>query len=133
MEFSIGTQFSREFSFEESSITNKLNERLNKWFIDKKYNSEIQKIYIDFICVSKGFEPFFMVRPLKVLKTEPAIEYEIKLEFDYFFKSNLEDRTKILYNEFLNQSKVILNDKKMKNFDVKGFVNDLEKSFDALA
>lgn len=127
MEFSIGTQFSREFSFEETIIADDLKNTLNKYFAEKKYDAKTQKIYSSFICVSKGFEPFFMVRPLKIYRTEPAIEYEIKIEFEPFFKSNTEERVKILKHEFLSQSKVILDDKKMKTFDVKEFINDLEK------
>ncbi len=46
----------------------------------------MEKIYIGVICVSKDFEPFFMVRPLKILRKEPAVEYELKLEFDLFLK-----------------------------------------------
>ncbi len=127
MEFSIGTQFSREFSFEEASITNDLKDILNKCFIEKKYNSTIQKIYIDFICVSKGFEPFFMTRPLKILRNEPAIGYEIKLEFEVFFKANFEERTKMLHSELLNQSKEILNNKKLKDFNWQEFLEDLQE------
>lgn len=127
MEFSIGTQFSREFSFEDTLVADDLKKRLNHYFTEKKYDAKIQKIYCSFICVSKGFEPFFMVRPLKIYRIEPAIEYEIKLEFELFFKSNYEERSKILSNEFLKQSREILNDKKMKNFNVEEFLNDLEK------
>jgi hypothetical protein len=127
MEFSIGTQFSREFSFEDTLIADDLKNTLNKYFAEKKYDVKTQKIYCSFICVSKGFEPFFMVRPLKIYRTEPAIEYEIKIEFESFFKSSIEERIKILHHEFLSQTKIILDDKKMKNFDVKEFLNDLEK------
>ncbi|MBS7252451.1 hypothetical protein [Flavobacterium branchiicola] len=127
MEFSIGTQFSREFSFEDTLIADDLKNTLNKYFDEKKYDAKTQKIYCSFICVSKGFEPFFMVRPLKIYRTEPAIEYEIKIEFEPFFKSNNEERSKILSSEFLKWSKEILNDKKMKNFDVEEFVSDLER------
>ncbi|MBZ4042514.1 hypothetical protein [Flavobacterium hibisci] len=58
MEFSIGTQFSREFIFEDTLIVNDLEGALNKCLAEKKYDSEIEKIYIGVICVSKGFEPF---------------------------------------------------------------------------
>lgn len=132
MEFSIGTQFSREFSFEDTLIADDLKNTLNKYFDEKKYDAKIQKIYCSFICVSKGFEPFFMVRPLKIYRTEPAIEYEIKIEFELFFKSNNEERSKILSSEFLKQSEEILNDKKMKNFDVKEFLSDLEKCLSSI-
>lgn len=127
MEFSIGTQFSKEFSFEETLIVDSVRDQLNNCLAGKKYNSEIEKIYIGIICVSKAFEPFFMARPLKIIKKEPAIEYEIKLEFDTFYKGNVEERIKILTDEFLTQSKVILNDKKMKKFDTDSFFNDIKE------
>jgi hypothetical protein len=127
MEFNIGTQFSREFSFEDTLIANDLKNTLNKYFSEKKYDTKVQKIYCSFICVSKGFEPFFMVRPLKIYRTEPAIEYEIKIEFEPFFKSNTEETVKMLYHEFLSQTKITLDDKKMKTFDVNEFLIDLGK------
>lgn len=127
MEFSIGPQFSREFSYEDGLVVSDLTNFLNKCFAKKKYNSETQKIYIGVICVSKGFEPFFIARPLKVLRNESAIEYEIKLEYEPFFKANFEERIKILYSELLNQSKEILNNKKLKNFKRQEFLEDLQE------
>lgn len=129
MKFSIGLQFSREFSHEDRLIVNDLTDTLNTCLTEKKYNSEIDKIYIGIICVSKGFEPFFMARPLKILRNEPAIEYEFKLEFETFFKANTEERIKILNDEFLTQSKEILSDKKMKKFDLNGFLSDIKECF----
>ena len=126
MKFIIGTQFSREFSFEESLITNKLEDNLNQYTKFNSINLNIQNIYIDFICVSEGFALFFKPRPLKILKKEPAIEYEIKLQFDSFFKSGIEERYKILKSEFLSQSKEIFTNKKVNFFDVKEFLSDLE-------
>jgi len=128
MEFNLGSQFSREFTFEETTIIRDLGQLLNKYFISKSYG-EIEKIYCGFICVSKGFEPFFMARPLKILKKEPAIEYEIKIEFESFFKSDSKERVRILCHNFLTQSRIILNDKKVKNFDLDFFLNDLNSFF----
>ncbi len=125
MEFSIGAQFSREFSFEETKIVDKLKDILNLELKEKIYNENIIKIYCSFICVSKGFEPFFMVRPLKIYRNEPAIEYEIKLDFETFFKANEEDRFKILKEEFIKNSRETLDSKKLKNFDLFGFISDL--------
>lgn len=129
MEFGIGSQFSREFNSEHGLIINELESTLNKCLHEKKYNSEIEKVYIGIICVSKGFDPFFMVRPLKILRKKPAIEYELKLEFDTFFKANIEQRIKILQDEFLIQSKEILSNKKIKKFAVCDFLNDVEECF----
>ena len=118
MEFSIGAQFSREFSFEETKIVDKLKDILNLELKEKIYNENIIKIYCSFICVSKGFEPFFMVRPLKIYRNEPAIEYEIKLDFETFFKANEEDRFKILKEEFIKNSRETLDSKKLKNIAI---------------
>lgn len=128
MEFNIGTQFSREFSFEETSlITNRLNDSFNSFFKERDYGSDVKKTYIGILCVSKGFEPFFIPKPLKVLKKDFAIEYELKVDFETIFKSNIEERIEILYSELLNQSKEIINSKKIKNFDSDKFLNDFEK------
>jgi hypothetical protein len=127
MEFIMGTQFSREFSHGDRFIIDDLTKTLNKCFVEKKYDQKTEKIYMDFICVSKGFEPFFMARPLKILKKEPAIEYEIKLEFETFFNSNTDERIKILNKEFHKQSKEILNNKKLKDFKLKEFLEDLQE------
>jgi hypothetical protein len=127
MEFSIGSQFSREFTFEESRIVDLLKVPLNDWFVDKNYG--VKKIYFDFICVSKGFDPFFMARPLKHNKKESFLEYEIKLNYDIFFNASYEERLKILRDEFLNKTIEIFNSKKLKDFDVKSFLSDLEDYF----
>ncbi|SHI71139.1 hypothetical protein [Flavobacterium terrae] len=128
MEFIIGTQFSREFNFEETLITEKLRNILNEKISTKSYSNNLKKVYLDFICISKDFESFFTVRPLKILKKESAIEYEIKLDFEIFFNSNSEERFKILCNEFLIKSRIILSDKKLKEFELENFIYDLEDS-----
>jgi hypothetical protein len=133
MEFNLGTQFSREFDFEETSlITDSLTKILNESFAKKEYSLKVKKIYVGFICVSKGFEPYFMARPLKILKKKLAIEYEIKLDFEEVFKSNTENKIRILYNELINQSRIILNDKKLVDFKVQDFLDDLEISLNTL-
>jgi|SRR5690606_16707558 len=126
MEFSIGMQVSREFAFEETKITNVLNESLNKFFVEKDYGIKIKKIYSDFICVSKAFELVVPVRPLKILKNEAAIEYEIKIDFSEFKNSNEEKRTEILFSAFFNETLKLLSAKKIKDFDLEKFKIDIE-------
>lgn len=130
MEFSIGAQFSREFIFEERRVVDLLKVPLNDWFKDKNYG--VDKIYVGIICVSKGFDPFFMARPLKHNKKESFLEYELKLNYDIFFNASNEERLKILRNEFLNKTIEIFNSKKLKDFDVKSFISDLEDYFKTL-
>src|SRR5690606_36007144 len=146
MEFSIGMQVSREFAFEETKITNVLNESLNKFFVEKDYGIKIKKIYSDFICVSKAFELVVPVRPLKILKNEAeiisfsknfkivekvktikklknkaAIEYKKKIDFSKFKNSNEEKRTEILFSAFFNETLKLLSAKKIKDFDLEKF------------
>lgn len=130
MEFSIGPQFSREFTFFESRIVMDLNVILNDFFLEKEYDPKIKKIYVVVICVSKGFEPFFTVRTLKIYRKEPAIEYEIKLDFEQFLNADKEERMIILKEEFLNKSKEILNNEKLKKFNIELFSNDLRNCLD---
>lgn len=127
MKFSIGPQFSKEISDRDRMIVTNLNDILNNCLAEKKYNSDIEKIYIAVICVSKGFDPFFKARPLKILKDEPSAEFEIKLDFETFFKADFEERINIIHYELLKQSKEILNNKKMKTFDLNNFLNDVEE------
>lgn len=126
MEFSIGSQFSREFNFEEGRITHKLAEELNCFFKDKDYGERIKKIYVGVICVSKGFEPFFKARPFKVMRKEAALEYEIKLDFETFKSSNEEQRKSLLINEFFKKTKEYLIEKTIKGFEKEQFIDDLE-------
>lgn len=129
MKFSIGSQFSREFGFEDSSITIRLSEALNEHFEKINYGDRIDKVYVGVICVSKGFEPFFKVRPLKVLKKEPAIEYELKLDFDKMFKADEEQRKQLLATEILKTTKEVLLEKTINGFKKDEFVKDLESYF----
>lgn len=129
MIFSIGSQFSREFSFEESSITLRLTEELNFHFENKKYGYRVEKIYIGVICVSKDFEAFCVVRPPKVLKKEPALEYELKLDFETFKSSSEEKRKQLLVSEIFKTTKEILTEKTIKGFEKEKFIDDLEAYF----
>jgi hypothetical protein len=129
MEFSIGSQFSREFSFEESRITYNLAEELNLFFKEKDYGERIEKIYVGVICVSKGFEPFFQIRPLKILKGKLALEYEIQLDFETFKQSDEQKRRSLLIDMFLKMTKVYLTEKNIKGFEQEVFINDLENYF----
>lgn len=131
MEFSIGMQVSREISFEETKITNDLNESLNSFFLNKE-DYGIKKIYSDFICVSKNFEAVVPIRPLKVLKKDLALEYEIKVNFEEFKKNSFEKRYIILVDVFFNETIRLLSNKKIKDFDFEKFKIDFEKWYNSL-
>ncbi len=129
MIFSIGSQFSKEFSFEESSITMRLGEKVNSYFENKKYGNRIEKIYISVICVSKGFEQFFKVRPMKIYRAEHSLEYELKLDFGTFKSSTEEQRTRLLVGEILRTTKKVLIEKTINGFEKEEFIRDLEAYF----
>ncbi|MDL2141714.1 hypothetical protein QQY79_04215 [Flavobacterium tructae] len=127
MEFNIGTQFSKEFTFEERiRFEEQLKKCLDDYFVDKKYHSEINKMHISFICVTKEFEPFFKVRPLKVYKKERIIEYEIMLDFEEFYNLNEKDRKVITINNLIDQSIKNFKEKNVKDFNSENFIIDLE-------
>ncbi|QMU63620.1 MAG: hypothetical protein GKR88_04530 [Flavobacteriaceae bacterium] len=129
MEFYIGAQFSREFTHEESRITHKLADELNLFFKDKDYGDRVKQVTIGVICVSKGFEPFFPIRPLKVMKKEPTITYELKLDFEIFKSSDETKRKEILCTEFLKATKEVLAGRTINGFDKEAFIKDLEDYF----
>ena len=128
MEFNIGAQFSREITFEESKVVDVLNESLNDYFKNRKYGDKINKIYTGVICVSLGFEPFFPVRPLKLLRKEPAIEYEIKIDFTEF-KNSKEKGVELFFHAFFNETLKIVSTKSIKGFDFEKFKVDFELWF----
>jgi hypothetical protein len=125
MKFSIGSQFSREFTFEESSITLRLTQEINEFFNNKNYGERIKKIYVGVICVSKGFGPFFVVRPLRILRKEPALEFELKLDYELFKNSDETERRDILIQELKNKTKEVLFEKTIKGFGTDIFIDDL--------
>lgn len=129
MEFSIGAEFSREFTHEESRITYKLSDELNQIFKDKFYGDRILKVYIGAICVSKDFEAFCVARPLKVLRNQPALEYEFTLDFNSFKNSSEERRKQLLVTKLLKVTKEVLMAKTIKGFEKEQFIEDLEAYF----
>ncbi|WP_395044492.1 Imm44 family immunity protein [Flavobacterium sp.] len=126
MNIGFGLQFSREFTNEDFSIIDKIEVELNTYLESKSYGVNIEKIYIGIICVSKDFEPFFNVRPLKIYRKEKTFEYELKLDFNKMINSDNEKRKKIIYTEIFKTTKEIFSDKKVNGFDSDKFVIDLE-------
>ena len=129
MDFYIGTEFSKEFSFEDGRITHKLAKDLNVAFKDLDYGDRIRKLNINVICVSKGFEPFCVVRPLKISRKEPMLVYELKLDFESFKNADEEERKRILINEVFKTTKEVLMSKTIKGFEKEKFIEDLESYF----
>ena len=128
MEISIGSTFSREFTWEERTITLELTKSLNASFENKNYG-EIDLIYVSAICVSKGFKPFFKQKRNRWSKEKNALEYEYELDFDTFFHLNLSDKKDKIIQEFLSKTREVSKNYKNKiDFNWEVFLDDLEKS-----
>ena len=127
MEFSLGSQFSREFTFDESSISYDLAKKMNQHFDGKLYGGYVEKLYVGILCVSKGFEPFFKVKPPKFTKKIFSFEYEVKLDFEDFFNADKEQKKHIIIREYLKATKEVFEVKKIPGFDSGLFINDLEE------
>ncbi len=126
MEFIINGDFSYELSHVSyrNAITFLQNE-INIFFINKEYGEKINKIYCGITCVSKQFDDFFQPRPAKVLRKEPSLEFEYKLDFDIYINASEEERIKYILTEYYSVLKKIFLTKKIKGFDSDSFLNDL--------
>ncbi|PWK15754.1 hypothetical protein LV89_04964 [Arcicella aurantiaca] len=127
MEFIINGDFSYELSHVSyrNAITFLQNE-INIFFINKEYGEKINKIYCGIICVSKQFDDLFQPRPAKVLRKEPSLEFEYKLDFEIYLNANDEERVMYILKEYYNTIKNIFLMKKIKDFDYQAFLNDLD-------
>lgn len=111
-----------------SSIRNAitfLQNEINIFFINKEYGEKINKIYCGIICVSKQFDDLFQPRPTKVLRKEPSLEFEYKLDFEIYKNASEEERRKYILTEYYSVFKNIFLTKKIKGFDSEPFLNDL--------
>ncbi len=108
------------------TIMNFLEDKLNLFFEERNYGEKIQKIYAGFICVSEVFESFAVVRPPRILRKEPALEIEYKLDFHTYRKMNDEERQEYALEEFIKAMEKFVETKKVKDFDGYEFIKDLK-------
>lgn len=120
-------------------FSNRMNEHLN----DKSYGNDINHIFIGIICVKPEFEFFFKVRKPRynsveriksfdgnITELKGVYEYDIKLDFTEYVSSSKIDSEKILTHEILNSlSNLDSLPKKVKHFDKKRFIADVEQFF----
>lgn len=126
MNFFFGLQISLGVSDQGFCVN--LSEQLGAYFHGKEYG-KIQTIYCGVICVSEEFVPFFPVRPLKILRKEPAIEFEYSLDFERFKLMNQDERKKYIVHEYLHGLETIVMTKKIKGFDLPRLLVDLHLFF----
>lgn len=63
------------------------------------------------------------------MKKEPALEYEIKLDYETFKQSDEEQRKSLMVGEFFKGTKEYLLKKTIKGFEKEQFIYDLESYF----
>lgn len=63
------------------------------------------------------------------MKKEPALEYEIELDYETFKQSDEEQRKSLMVYEFFKGTKEYLLQKSIKGFEKEQFINDLENYF----
>jgi Immunity protein 44 len=124
MNIVISAEISDGISF--PMMLNEIEDKMNYFFMDKNYGESIQKIYAGFICVSQDYQAFAVIRPAKILRKEPALEFEYKLDFQVYKAMNDGEREKYILEEYLKNLKEILVSKKVKAFDYEFFITDLE-------
>lgn len=124
MRLTFGSEMSNGIPF--PFFTSDLEDEINTTFQLKSYGSAILTIYSGFICVSKQYDELHPVRLPKLLRKEPALEFEYKLDFEAYRSMNDEQRKRYVATEYLKNIKEILEKKKIKDFDSDTFLNDLE-------
>lgn len=108
-----------------------LENQLHKFFEDKNYGTTVDKISTIVICVSEKFEDLHPIRLPKMSKNKLIFEY--KLDFETYKVMTDEERKKYIAVEYFNNIKAVFETKKIKGFDSKTFLNDLEAFLNVLS
>jgi len=116
-----------------------VEETVQDFVKDKNYGTGLSIIYVGWICVSPKYERFFKLMKPKYYENEERftdgrrhllsklLECEIKLDYDGLINKTNYEIKKIIFSEleaFLIP--VIKNNKKIKDFDVDRFSEDLK-------
>lgn len=142
MELALAQYTSIEIEKQSSFITS-FSDSLETHFRDKWYGSDIKKIAIGIICVSRGFESFAKPKPPKYTKNkkkiehegfshevEKCLEYDVKLDFEAFKNNTESGRKQQLATDIMNSLSVLDTMKaKIKDFDIEKFKADIENYF----
>lgn len=101
-------------------------DKLNSFFYEKNYGNSIRHISTIIICVSDKFELLHPIRKARMAKESAKLSFEYKLEFNTFKAMNEEQQVKYIATEYLENIKKILENKRVKEFDYKAFLYDLD-------
>ncbi len=144
MKFFISQVFSIEIE-KKANIPMVISDYLSKYFDSKNYGSDLIEMGINLICVSPGFDQFFVPKKPKYIKDkktrksiytqndytiEMYFTYDIKIDFETFKNATESDAEKILAREILSSLNTLDSiRKKIKDFDWYAFKRDLENYF----
>lgn len=147
MEITIGNPiFSVEFNKTAKYIdVEKLNIKMQEFFLDKSYSDDVEEYFIGLICVSPGFDEFFKPkRPKyyddKIFKArglpgpenihlKDRFSCELKLDYVIFFPSNKEEGYNIIAKSLLEFLEALKYPSAIKTFDKKKFNEDMKNFF----
>lgn len=137
----IGLAIIGDLEQSKSDLIVGLSDELNVAFKDKSYGISVKSFIIGIVCVAPQFEQFFKVRKPKFTKgkkiinpdgipftLEDSFEYNIKIDYKSLNIATDAETTKIITSEIVN-SLIILDDMKIKNFNIKKFREDIECYF----
>lgn len=127
MKLSLSCELSNGITY--PTFLNEIEDKLWDYFENKNYGPSIRTIYSGFICVAKDYEQIIVKRKPKLLRKEPALEFEYKLDFETYKSITDEERRKYIAVEYFNNLKEVLATKKLKDFDNATFLQDLETFF----
>jgi len=137
MEFGLAKYLSNDLT-NKSKIIQDYSERLSEFFKSKYYGDGLKDISVGIICVSPEFESFFKPRKPKFTKSKTVVidglstvydhvfECDVKLDYESFKKANNEEMLKIIATGLVSILDV-LKEKKIKDFDIDRFQQDLKK------
>lgn len=115
-----------ESSYEISNFeTVKFEDELNVFFHNKNYGQSIKHISTIIICVSNKFESLHPIRRARIVKEKAKLGFEYKLDFERYKNAEDSERVRYILIEFQRVLTGILTSKKIKDFDVTTFLNDL--------
>lgn len=129
-------------SRKQSSTIDQLSDMLSNLLTEKNYGEDIKYIFIGVITIDAESEHFFKVRPaeyidFKIIKDgignpveiSKKLGWDIKPDYEMLKNAIDQDLQSIIAKAILESFNNLKLPKKIKDFDLLGFKNDLSKFF----
>ncbi|GAB4032830.1 hypothetical protein GCM10028809_32500 [Spirosoma gilvum] len=102
-------------------------DKLNEHFKAKNYGESVQTIYGSFVCVSAEYEFLNPIRKPRLLRKEPSLEFEYRLDFNTYRGMDNNERLRYIATGYYNNLKATFAIRKAKRFDSEAFLKDVER------